>query len=430
MNILYLAHRMPYPPNKGDKLRAFRQIKKLSQHHDIWCACFVDYVGDRKYVNDLAKYCHRVEAVNLHKPLALLRGAAGWCTGSTITESFYHSSAMTRLIKRWCSETKFDAVVAFSSSMARYALSVATDRRVVDLCDLDSAKWTGYARESYFPLKQIYQTEGRRLARREADFIRRFDSAILITHAEAVQLHDIELQRRVRIVGNGVDAPHQPTQKPNERNKSTNHGSAALPPPIVGFIGTMDYRPNVEAVVWFVKHCWPSIRRAVPRVTFRIIGRNPSRRVCKLAHVPGVVVVGEVEKVDDELSAMTVSVAPLRLARGLQNKVLEAMAASKAIVLTEAAAEGIDAQSGEHFIVEDTPDLIAQHIIALIRDEQRRCELGIAARRFVLSHHNWATELEKFELLVTGSTTPKSSHPQKDRLADLTQAHDDALAIE
>ncbi|MCH7704795.1 MAG: hypothetical protein IIB61_06765, partial [Planctomycetes bacterium] len=153
MNILYLAHRIPYPPNKGDKLRALRQIEWLARRHRVWCACFVDDPADRKYATELARRCHAVAAIPLNRALAKARGLAGLAVGTTITESFYRHGGMTDRIAKWHRAVGFDTVVAFSSSMASYALSIPGVRRVLDMCDLDSRKWADYAGASRGPAR-------------------------------------------------------------------------------------------------------------------------------------------------------------------------------------------------------------------------------------------------------------------------------------
>jgi len=438
MKILYLAHRIPYPPNKGDKLRAYRQIEHLAKSHDVWCACFIDNPRDGRYVRPLRDICRGVVAVPLPRKSAMLRGLAGLARGKTVTESFYQSAKMQEALAHWSVRVDFDIVVAFSSGVAPHALSVPARRHVLDLCDLDSRKWQDYAAESRAPLKWLYALEGRRLARREVEWIEQFDASILITEAEATSLERMASQGRLHIVGNGVDIPPVPDSshtRPNipqapvdssARERGTHQspkrkrGDKRTTPensdpkgrnsdPVVGFVGVMDYKPNVDAVVWFVRHCWPGIRRVHPRATFRIVGRNPLRTVSRFKKSPGVRVVGEVESVQRELQRFDVSVAPLQIARGLQNKVLEAMAHAKPVVLTSGAAEGIDAANGEHFHIADSPTDTIQTVNRLLADPEERKTVGQAARSFVATNHDWRRELLKFEQITTGVMASRQS---------------------
>ena len=418
MNILYLAHRIPYPPNKGDKLRAFRQIRHLAQRHDVWCACFYDTPADRAHVEPLAAHGLRVGAVPLNRGLALVRGAWGLLTGRTVTERYYRHAAMRRLLEDWRSRVRFDAVVAFSSSMAPYALTVPASRRVLDLCDLDSEKWLDYARATRGPLRYLFRTEGRRLAALEQSWAHSFDATLLITEAEAEPLRGHVPPACLSIVGNGVDLPSPSAASPT-----------AACDPVVGFIGVMDYRPNIDAVCWFVKQCWPAIHAAFPRAAFRIVGRSPGRAVRRLARTRGVRVVGEVPDAGVAVRGFDVSVAPIRLARGLQNKVLEAMAGAKPVVLSAAAAEGIGARHGHEYLIADSTEETIRSVVRLLGDSVLRRRLGAGARRFVAEHHCWDVELRKFELLVTGALErsvprPATVAPARDaRSADRPATH-------
>jgi sugar transferase (PEP-CTERM/EpsH1 system associated) len=394
MNILYLAHRIPYPPNKGDKIRAFRQIERLARNHRVWCACFVDSPGDLQYIDSLSAYCEDVAAVRLNRARAAIRGLGGMIRGGTVTETFHKADTMTAAVHRWTTAVKFDAVVAFSSGMAPYAFLVPAARRVLDLCDLDSRKWLDYSAASRGPARWLYRMEGTRLAAREREWLDVFDATVLITEAEAAALRNTSSQHKLHIVGNGVVLPDVTTGCQNAAN------------PTVGFVGVMDYRPNVDAVQWFVTECWPRIREAHPQAIFRIVGRTPARRVRRLVHVPGVQVVGEVDDVQTELRRFDVSVAPMRIARGLQNKVLEAMAAAKAVVLTRQAAEGISGGDGREYLIADCPGEIASGVSRLLGDEAERHRIGLAARRFVAINHCWERELARFELIVTRGTSP------------------------
>lgn len=398
MNILYLAHRIPYPPDRGDKLRAFRQVERLAKGHDVWCACFVDRPSDSQYIEPLSTYCQDVAAVPLNRTRATVRGLAGLVRGRTITETFYQSTAMNAALRRWTESVRFDAVVAFSSSMAPYALTIPTRRRVVDLCDLDSRKWLDYAAASHGPVRWLYKKEGTRLATREQAWIGAFDATFLITESEAAALGEVASPEKVHIVGNGVILPNVPA------------GRADATDPTVGFVGVMDYRPNVDAVDWFVSTCWPRIRDACPQAVFRIVGRQPTRRVRRLARANGVEVVGEVDDVQAEVQRFQVSVAPMRIARGLQNKVLEAMAAARPVVLTSKAAEGIAGRDGQEYSIADHAEDIAETVVQLLRDETRRRWIGLNARQFVAAYYSWERELEKLELIVTGATRPATEH--------------------
>ena len=392
MKILYIAHRVPYPPDKGDKLRAFRELEQLGRRHRVWCACFMDTAADRHYVDRLAQMCEDVAVVRLNRPHAALRGLSGLIRGKTLTEFFYRQRAFRAALRRWSNLINFEAVVAFSSSMAPYALQIPAARRILDLCDLDSEKWLAYARASGPVLGQLYRIEGRRLAAEERSWFEDFDATILISEAEASALPQPPPRRRLHIVGNGVTLPDLGhTCRPVPANR-----------PTVGFVGVMDYRPNIDAVRWFVQRCWGRVRAAHPDAVFRIVGRSPTRGVRRLAATAGVKVIGGVDDCTGEVSGFHVSVAPMQIARGVQNKVLEAMAAAKPVVLSRRAAEGIAGRHGREFLIADTPEDTAATVSRLLGNPAERERLGWTARQFVAANHRWEDEMLKFESIVTG----------------------------
>ena len=401
MNILYLAHRIPYPPNKGDKLRAFRQIEQLSRNHRVWCACFVDDPRDTRHVVGLSQFCERLITVELRPLQAKIRGLRWLLRGGTITEGYYAIRKMSAVLDDWQRTVDFDAVVAFSSSMASYALGISAKRRILDLCDLDSMKWSDYADHIALNKRSglcgrlvgsLYRAESHRLRASELRWIDRFDAAILATEPEASLLRGLVPDRKLQIIGNGVE----PASK---ESVPLTHSTII---PVVGFVGVMNYFPNVDAVIWFVHTCWPQIRKQLPSAEFRIVGRDPARSVRKLSRISGVRVVGEVPNAGHELSRFDVSIAPLRIARGIQNKVLEAMAASKPVVLTPKAAQGIAAQDGRDYVVAESAAEIVQAVASLLRDSVLRNRIGASAREFVVQNRRWAPKMEKFEALVTG----------------------------
>lgn len=410
MKILYLAHRIPFPPNKGDKIRAFHQLEHLARGHDVWCACFADDPRDMEYVERLSTLCRDVVAIPIDRRRAAMRGLVGLARGTTMTESFYRDERMDNALKHWADDVSFDLVFAFSSSMATYAESVPAARRVLDLCDLDSEKWLEYAESSKSIARGVYRKEGVRLAALERQCIERFDATILITEAERDALDDSVPRETVHVVTNGVSLPSlQPAVRPHAD-------------PTVGFVGVMDYRPNVDAVESFVSQCWGDIRDRNPGSTLRIVGRSPTRRVRRLGGVAGVVVTGEVEDVQAEIRGFHVSVAPLTIARGLQNKVLEAMAAAKPVVLSAQAAEGIAAVDGRDYLIAVDADAMISRVTGLLEDAAWRRRIGSAARRFVDKNHRWDREMEKLDLIVSGASSPRVLARQQLDLARDAQA--------
>lgn len=431
MRILYLAHRIPFPPNKGEKIRAFHVLRHLAARHEVWCACFVDDPSDRGHVPELAALCHRSAAIPLNRRFALARGLCSLAAGRTLTEGFYSHRAMRRQLAAWSGEARFDVVVAFSSSMAPYALTVPAARRVLDLCDLDSVKWRDFAARSRAPWARLYAVEARRLRRREEEWITAFDASVLISDAEAEQIDNPSLRRRVHVVPNGIAVPDSPEQTtsegatlghragddrapsedraPSDKRATSDDRAPSEEQLVVGFVGDLGYTPNVDGLTWFVRESWPVVRAAVPDAALHIIGRRPPKAVLRLGRCAGVEVIGEVPDVRPFLSRTAVSIAPLRIARGVQNKVLEAMAFGIPVVLTTPAATGIRAEDGAHWIIADDALRIAAAVTALLQDAPRRRQMGRAAREHVGQHYAWEPALAAFERIVKGEVTVEAN---------------------
>ena len=415
MNILYIAHRIPYPPNKGDKLRSFNQIKVLSERHDIWCAAFADDPGDRVYAALLHQWCRDVCVLPLNRPWATLRGLLNLLRGGTVTEAFYRDERMNRQLARWAGSVPFDVALVFSSGVADYAALLPARVKILDFCDLDSRKWLSYARRKCFPLSWLYRTEGRRLGRRERDWLCRFDHTVLISATEKADLVAREdVAARVTVVGNGVFLPSE-------------HDLFVPDSKIVGFIGAMDYLPNVDAVTWFADRVWPAVLAERPGARFQIVGRRPTAAVRRLARRRGVDVVGEVTHVIDALRIWQVSVAPMRMGRGVQNKVLEAMAAARPVVLTSPAAAGLSERDTEHLTIADTAGDIGGAVNRLLDDIELCRRLGQASRRVVAREHSWAREVAKLEALF-GQEAPRLHLADAETYADKTEAISPATA--
>lgn len=395
MKILMLAHRLPFPPDKGDRIRSYHELMFLAARHEVWCASFVDSPEQLRFLPAMKSVCREAQAVCIPPVEGKVRGLASLMRGGTITEGYYRSRKMSRLLTDWCHRGAFDAVLAFSSSMASYALRVPAKRRVLDFCDLDSQKWLAYATDSIGPARIAYGMEGLRLAEQETRWIEQFDASVLITEHEAKPLANQAAAGKLLIVGNGIKEVEE-------------HDLAPLPTrPVVGFVGAMDYRPNIEGVEWFCREVWPNILRAEPNAVFQIVGRRPDKRIRRLADIENVEVVGEVADVKPHVDGFRVSVAPLRIARGLQNKVLEAMASARPVVLTSEAACGIPATAGEHFAVENDPHRFAETVIQLLQDDDKAARLGRAGWRYVHQHHCWDRELRQLEAALIGEPSQK-----------------------
>ncbi|WP_324780149.1 TIGR03087 family PEP-CTERM/XrtA system glycosyltransferase [Thiobacillus sedimenti] len=392
--LLFLAHRIPYPPNKGDKIRSFHLLRHLSTRYRVHLGAFVDDPADWQYREALRPYCASVRLVPLHPRRARLASLAGLLTGEALTLPYYRSGAL----RRWAAALAADGTVtrglAFSSAMAQF-MPPGLARRVLDMVDVDSDKWTQYAPTQRWPLSWLYAREGRKLAAWEARVAGCFDATLLVSPAEAALLR----QRvpaacdRIGVFENGVDAEYfSPV-----RDYPDPYAAGQIS---VVFTGAMDYWPNVDAVSWFAERVFPAVREAVPSAQFTIVGSRPAEDVLALARQPGVVVTGSVPDVRPWLAHAACAVAPLRIARGVQNKVLEAMAMARPVVVTPQAAEGIHGAPGRDFVVAADAAGFAAEVVAALR---LRASVPQARAR-VLAQYDWTRNVSAVDPLLEAAS--------------------------
>ena len=387
--LLFLAHRIPYPPDKGDKIRSYHLLKALAAEHTVHVGTFVDDPADWAHVEAVQRLCKGETCLRpLNPKWSRLRSATGFLNGSPLTLAYYRDRTLARWIRDLSQRRPLAGVFAFSSSMGQYAEQAglpAGAPRVMDFCDVDSDKWRQYAANHGQPLKLVYAREARRLAQLERRYQRRFDATLVISAAEARVLREAtgEASDRVKVVPNGVDTDYF---DPAATYADPLPGHT----PKVVFTGAMDYHANVDGVRWFAQDVLPAIRRARPGATFVVVGSNPSPEVRALAVEPGVIVTGRVPDVRPYLAHATVVVAPLRIARGVQNKVLEALAMARPVVATDNALQGIPAAVEAGVAVANDPASIVQAVIGRLGSHID----GSTGRHFVQSRFGWAAQLQ------------------------------------
>jgi polysaccharide biosynthesis protein PslH len=377
--LLYLVHRLPYPPDKGDRIR----------HAAVHLACLADEPVDPEAVRALRRWCSRVAVVRLGRWSRWARALGSLAVCRTVSEGAFSSPALRRAVGAWARETPFRACLASASSMVPY-LELPELRgvpAVVDLVDVDSQKWLDYAGGGRGVRAWLYRTEGRRLRRLERGLPARFRAVTLVSDAEADLYRGFCDDGPVHVVRNGVDLDYFRPAGP---------GDAAT----CVFVGALDYRPNVEGVCWFCDAAWPMIRQRRPEARLYLVGRRPAPAVSRLAGRPGVEVVGPVADVRPHLARARVAVAPLRLARGVQNKVLEALAMARATVASPQALAGLRALPGTHLLSAAAADEWAAAVLRLLDDEGLCRQLGAAGRRYAEEHHCWERCLEPFPSLL------------------------------
>lgn len=392
-DLLFLAHRIPYPPNKGDKIRSWHMLEHLAKRYAVHLGCFVDDPEDWQYVPVLQSICAGSHFAPLDPRRAKLRSLTALATGVPLTFTYYRN----RRLAAWVDQVHRTRPVAvqfvFCTALAPYAERAAgaagfTGRRVVDFVDVDSDKWRQYSGSKPQPLRWLYEREAHTLAAAETAIARRADAALFVSPAEAelFRTRSGVLAEKVHAVGNGVDLAYftPDADYPDP-----------YPPggPVAVFTGMMDYWANVDAVIWFAAEILPALRNQIPGLRFYIVGARPTRAVLDLAGSPGVAVTGRVPDIRPYLAHAALAVAPLRIARGIQNKVLEAMAMGKPVVATSQAFEGIDAVPGLDLLVADDAAGMLRATLALLRDEATRRHVGARARGCIVQKFAWRRQL-------------------------------------
>ncbi len=392
MNVLFLAHRIPFPPDKGDKIRSFHEIVHLAKRHTVDLACMLDEKNDREHVGALLAHCRSVSAVYRGKRVARILALMGILTGKPLSVLAFRSRALERKIAEAIRARRPDAIVVFSSAMAEYVKDVEGIPRIMDFVDVDSEKWRAYGERQKFPLSWVYRLEADRLASYEEDIARSFDRSIVVSEKEAEILkRRVPGIREIDVIPNGVDLERFAPAGPE--------GAGGKEISLV-FTGAMDYFANVDGVRYFCEDVFPAIREAVPGCRFYIVGHNPTRPVRELARDPAVTVTGYVPDVLPYLRRASVAVAPLRIARGVQNKVLEAMAAGLPVVGTPQSFQGLGASADDGIRAAANPAAFAREVIALLQDSAARKRCSAAARSFVERTHRWDDQMARLDALL------------------------------
>jgi sugar transferase (PEP-CTERM/EpsH1 system associated) len=394
-DLLFLTQRLPYPPNKGEKIRSLHVLNYLAGHYRIHLGCLIDDRNDIAHIDTIRVMCCDVHVAPLDSRVARLLCLRGLLTGEALSASFFRDRGLSRWVHHVIETIRPTVIFITSSNMAPYVLDLPNSAiRIVDLMDVDSEKWRNYVDMARSPMGMVYRREWRKVAALERRIAHECDLASFVSHAEAALFARLvpDCRARIRGVPSGVDHCYF--------DPALDHPRAyeAVCPTYV-FTGTMDYPPNSDAVIWFADEILPAIRRGVPAARFYIVGTNPTRNVRRLSRIPGVFVTGRVPDVRPYVAHATASVAPMRVARGIQNKVLEAMALARPVVLTRGALEGIEAKPGQEVILADTAEQFAAACCRLAEHGDHD-GIGAAARRFVLRDHDWSVTLHGFDDLL------------------------------
>jgi sugar transferase (PEP-CTERM/EpsH1 system associated) len=394
-HLLFLTHRIPYPPTKGDKVRSYHLLKCLASRYRVHLGAFVDDPEDLAHAVALRDFCETCHLVFLHTAIAKARSFAGLLTRQPLTLPYYYSSRMRAWVNRVLGTAPIRRVLVFSAAMAQYVSEASGLIRVADLVDVDSEKWRQYAESRSWPYSAIYRRESRTLLNYERQIAGQFDAAVFVSAAEASLFRTLapEVSERVCHINNGVDweyfSPDRPYPKPVGIGKHA-----------IVFTGAMDYWPNVEAVEWFARGAFQRIQNQVLDAEFWIVGARPTPAVQNLGRLRGVKVTGVVPDIRPYLAHAQFAVAPLRIARGVQNKILEAMAMARPVLASPEAAEGIEARPGKELVVAHNDLDFVQDAMRLLLQRDTADVIGMAARSRVEQSYSWDRSLRQFEGLL------------------------------
>ncbi|WP_425616573.1 TIGR03087 family PEP-CTERM/XrtA system glycosyltransferase [Anatilimnocola sp. NA78] len=397
--ILFLVHRVPFPPNRGDRIRSYHILKSLAEWSDVSLATLADEPLEPGTHQELDRLCERV-AIDQVSSTRWLRAAVSLLAGRSATEGLFASTNLRRTLDSWTRTTPYDAVVVFCSSMMQYLQlpGLKSVRAIIDLVDVDSQKFLDYAQEATGLKRLLYQTEGQRLRTLERTLPYRARAITLVSEAEADLYRTICPNDRTLALENGVDLNYF---QPQDVEASPFH---------CVFVGAMDYYPNASGIKQFCWDVWPQILSRYPAATLAIVGRNPPPDVKSLVSTPGIEVTGTVPDVRPHVAKATAVVVPLKIARGVQNKILEAMAMGKPVIASPQALDGLQAQPEQDLLSACSADEWVSQISRLFEDSLACRELAISARQYVENRHAWSITMQPLAELIGWETAPK--HPR------------------
>jgi sugar transferase (PEP-CTERM/EpsH1 system associated) len=402
--LLYLAHRIPYPPNKGDKVRSFHEIEHLAKSYRIHLGTFVDDDDDWQHTDTLRKICGETCFVRLNPRLARFKSAVGLLTNQALTLPYYRHGDLARWIERLLADHPIRHAVSYSSAMAQYICGASNLIRIADFVDVDSDKWRQYAETKPWPLSWVYRREGIKLLQFERAVAHAFDATMLATPHEAQLMRYLapESADRISHTCNGVDAEFFSPEHHLENPYSADDL-------VIVFTGAMDYWPNVGAVEWFADEVFSKVLAVYPAAKFYVVGARPAVRLARLKSAR-VVVTGSVPDIRPYMAHAKLAVAPLRIARGVQNKVLESMAMGKPVIVSPQAAEGISAIPEREFLLAENADAFANAVLRVLAGESAP-GLGAAARARILADYSWTANLSRLDgLLASSLAAPLPEH--------------------
>lgn len=404
MRILFLTQRFPFPPDRGDRIRSYHILRHLARSHEVSLATLTDEDIQESHWKEINNLCASVDVGRIHRNQRKILSLFYLPTATPLTLPNYYSRELKAKVDLRLRKESFDLIFIFCSSMAPYVLAYDRIPKVIDFVDVDSEKWFEYGRSRHFPMNLVYLREGNLLRRYETRVAKSCRHAFVASHREKIAFEQFLKGTPITTIPNGVCIP--------ENTRILRSGCK------ITFTGVMDYWPNEDAVCHFVHDIFPIIIRKIPAAEFVIVGQNPTRRVKELSKVRGITVTGWVSDPAKYLEESAVSVAPIRVARGIQNKVLEAMAYGVPVIATAAAADGMQAVKGKDFLLGDSPVEFAEQTILLLGDSKLREKIAKNAIGYLREKHNWELNMKGLEntlVNISGSTRETGSSALRSR---------------
>jgi sugar transferase (PEP-CTERM/EpsH1 system associated) len=400
-DLLFLSQRIPYPPNKGDKIRSFNILKHLSATHRIHLACFIDDEADWAETPALDEYCVQTHFVRLNPTTAKLRSLKAFATGDALNLPYFYDGALDSWIQQTIQTVKPPLAFVFSSQMVQYLFRAdhEFEKIVVDFCDVDSDKWRQYSDVKSWPMNWVYRRESEKLLEYDRKVAGKVDAATFVATPEVELFNKLspETTDNISAVSNGIDCdyfdPHTDYTNPYEPGP---HGEEG---PVLIFTGAMDYWPNIQCVQWFASEIFPLILPKIPNASFHIVGGNPSPQVKELSENPSIYVSGRVPDMRPYFKHAKIAVVPIQIARGMQNKVLEAMAMALPTVVTPQALEGINLPDAPSLYLADTAQTFADSCVDALLDKTSAVR-GEISRQWVMDKYSWNAQLGAYDELL------------------------------
>jgi sugar transferase (PEP-CTERM/EpsH1 system associated) len=410
-DLIFLSHRIPFPPDKGEKIRAWHIFRHLARTHRMHLGCFIDDPADWAHLAELRPLCADVACFGINRTRRKLHALARLRPGQPLTLGYFADARL----RRWTDAKRAAGIgraFVYCSAMAPYLFGAHGMRRVLDMVDMDSAKWGDFADRAPWPASAVWRREARTLLALERRAALDYDHTLFVSRAEAADFARAapEAADRVGWLDNGVDLAFF---------AAADFARPFPPGATLVFTGTMDYWPNVDAMTWLAEAVLPRLRAARPDLRLCIVGANPVAAVQRLADDPAITVTGRVADVRPYLAHADVVVAPLRIARGIQNKVLEAMAMARPVVATPQAFAGLRAVAGRDLLLGADAAGFAACVGAVL--DGRHPGLGTAARACVVASYAWSATLAGLDALF--DSPPDRGVPALARF----RTHEDAL---